>query len=121
MTATPDHPVIGIVGSQGHYGRWLRPFFEHRMGLRVLGSDRGQDGTLTPDELIAQCDVLVFSVPIRLTPTIIADYVQRAAGRERDQLWLDITSVKQAPVEALLRSNAEVVGLHPMTAAPKSP
>ena len=33
----------------------------------------------------------------------------------------DITSIKQAPVAAMLRSQAEVVGLHPMTAPPKAP
>lgn len=121
MSQTRDKPVIGIIGSEGHYGRWLRLFFESRMGLRVLGSDCGQPGTVSPEAVIAQCQVLIFSVPIRHTPTIIADYVQRAAGREREQLWLDITSVKKAPVDALLASQAEVVGLHPMTAAPKAP
>ena len=32
-------PVIGIIGSEGAYGRWLRRFFEDRMQLRVLGHD----------------------------------------------------------------------------------
>lgn len=121
MTQASHPPVIGLVGSEGHYGRWLRRFFEGRMGLTVLGTDQGQAGTQTPEEVLERCQVLVFSVPIRHTPAIIADYVRRAGGREREQLWLDITSVKHAPVEAMLRSQAEVIGLHPMTAAPKSP
>ncbi|RDS85389.1 hypothetical protein [Dyella psychrodurans] len=36
-------PRIGLVGSQGSYGRWLRRFFEQRMGLRVFGRDPGCD------------------------------------------------------------------------------
>ncbi len=114
-------PVIGLVGSEGHYGRWLRQFFQTRMGLTVLGTDQGQTGTCSPEALLERCQVLVFCVPIRHTPAIVAEYVRLAAGRERGQLWLDITSVKQAPVEAMLASQAEVVGLHPMTAAPKAP
>lgn len=121
MNPSTHSPVIGLIGSEGHYGRWLRSFFEARMGLRVLGTDRGQPGTCTPEELIEHAQVLVFSVPIRHAPAIIADYVELARGRERGQLWLDITSVKQAPVAAMLQSRAEVVGLHPMTAAPKAP
>ena len=55
------------------------------------------------------------------TPALIAEYVRQSAGRERDRLWLDVTSVKEAPVQAMLASQAEVVGLHPMTAPPKAP
>lgn len=121
MTQASQAPVIGLVGSEGHYGRWLRRFFEGRMGLTVLGTDQGQAGTQAPEALLERCQVLVFSVPIRHTPAIIADYVRMADGRERNQLWLDIASIKHAPVEAMLRSQAEVIGLHPMTAAPKSP
>src|SRR5690606_13806589 len=44
-----------------------------------------------------------------------------SAGREQGRLWLDITSIKQAPVTAMLASRAEVVGLHPMTAPLKTP
>lgn len=118
---TPPTPVIGIVGSAGAYGRWLREFFVRRMGLRVLGRDPSDPDSLSELELIEQSDVLLFSAPIRHTPALIRDYVRIAAGRERGKLWLDVTSVKAEPVAAMLESQAEVVGLHPMTAPPKSP
>lgn len=118
---TDPRPVIGLVGSEGSYGRWLRGFFEQRMGLRVLGHDPARADSASPDTLLQQCQILLFCAPIRHTPAIVTDYVKRAGGCERGQLWLDITSIKQAPVEAMLTSGAEVVGLHPMTAAPKSP
>lgn len=121
MSAVASSPIIGLVGSEGSYGRWLRRFFVERMGLQVLGADPGHADTLSPDDLIARCNVLVFCTPIRHTSAIIADYARRAAGRECEALWLDITSVKNEPVAAMLTSQAEVVGLHPMTAAPKAP
>lgn len=113
-------PRIGLVGSQGAYGRWLRTFFEQRMGLQVFGRDPVGDTALSERELIEAVDVLVFCAPIRHTPAVIRHYADQADGLERGQLWLDITSIKAAPVAAMLCSQAEVVGLHPMTAAPKS-
>lgn len=117
----PPRPVVGIVGSAGAYGRWLRAFFERRMGLEVIGHDPADPASDSPQALVERADVLVFSAPIRHTPALIAEYVRLSAGRERGRLWLDITSVKAAPVAAMLASQAEVAGLHPMTAPPKTP
>ncbi len=113
-------PVVGIVGEAGAYGRWLRQFFEQRMHLRVIGRDPALDAALSERELIEQADVLVFSLPIRHTTTVIESYVSIADGIEQDCLWLDVTSIKKAPVEVMLQSRAEVVGLHPMCAPPKT-
>ncbi len=114
-------PVVGIVGSAGAYGRWLRTFLEQRLGLEVIGHDPADPHSHDPDTLLACAEVLLFSAPIRHTPALIAEYVARSAGREAGRLWLDVTSVKSGPVAAMLRSQAEVVGLHPMTAPPKAP
>ncbi|SBV36065.1 Prephenate dehydrogenase [uncultured Stenotrophomonas sp.] len=114
-------PVIGIVGSGGAYGRWLRGFFQSRMGLEVIGHDPADSASQTPEQLLEQADVLLFSAPIRHTPGLIRDYVRQSAGRECGRLWLDVTSIKAAPVAAMLESQAAVVGLHPMTAPPKAP
>ncbi len=117
----PMAPVIGIVGSGGAYGRWLRGFFQSRMGLEVIGHDPVDAASQSPEQLLERADVLLFSAPIRYTPALIDDYARRSAGRERDRLWLDVTSIKSAPVAAMLRSQASVAGLHPMTAPPKAP
>ncbi len=114
-------PVIGIVGSEGAYGRWLRAFFQDAMGLAVIGRDPAAADCLSERELVERADVLIFAAPIRHTAQLIDDYVAIADGCEGGKLWLDVTSIKQAPVEAMLRSRAEVVGLHPMTAPPKAP
>lgn len=117
----PRPRVIGIVGSGGAYGRWLAAFFRARMGLEVLGHDPACPGGADPEALLERADVLLFSVPIRQAAAIIDDWRQRSAGREAGRLWLDVTSIKQAPVEAMLGSRAEVAGLHPMAAPPKAP
>ncbi|RRU23546.1 prephenate dehydrogenase [Stenotrophomonas sp. 278] len=114
-------PLIGIVGSAGAYGRWLQRFFEQRMGLEVIGHDPADAGSHSPEELLERAQVLIFSAPIRHTPALVAEYAERSAGREAGRLWLDVTSVKSAPVAAMLTSQADVVGLHPMTAPPKAP
>ena len=116
-----QRPVIGIVGSGGAYGRWLRAFFESRMGLEVIGHDPVDAASQTPEELLERADVLLFSAPIRHTPGLIREYVRQSAGRERGRLWLDVTSIKAEPVAAMLESQASVAGLHPMTAPPKAP
>lgn len=114
----PQRPTVGIVGSAGAYGRWLQRFFAMRMGLPTLGHDPCDSGSDSPERLLAEADVLLFSVPIAATVATIDDWRTRAAGREAGRLWLDVTSIKQGPVAAMLRSEADVAGLHPMTAPP---
>ncbi len=120
-SAAPARPVVGLVGSEGAYGRWLRRFFAEGMGLEVIGRDPADRHSPSVRELVERADVLVFAAPIRHTPALIAEYAQAAGGIEQGRLWLDVTSIKRAPVEAMLASRADVVGLHPMTAPPKSP
>lgn len=115
------HPVVGIVGIAGAYGRWLAQFLRTRMGLEVIGVDPALPDGLDDATLVARADVLIFSAPIRHTAALIERYAALAGARAAEQLWLDVTSIKQAPVAAMLASQAEVVGLHPMTAPPKSP
>lgn len=112
-------PVVGIVGSRGAFGRWLARFLRERMDARVIGRDPAGDTALAPRDLALQADVLVFCTPIRHAAAIIDEYTAVSAGDEAGKLWLDLTSIKQQPVAAMLRSRAEVVGLHPMTAPPK--
>ncbi len=117
----PTAPVIGIVGIEGAYGRWLARFFRERMGLEVIGSDPAGPDSLDPAELARRADVLLFSAPIRHTEALIRQYMALAGGSEAGRLWMDVTSIKAGPMAAMLASRAEVVGLHPMSAPPKSP
>src|SRR5690606_41266538 len=109
---TPS-PTIAIVGSAGTYGRWLRGFFERRMGLRVLGHDPGDPRSDAPEVLVEQADVPLFATPIRMTAAGIDDYVRRSAGREAGRLWLDITSINAGAVAARRRSPGGDAGTQP--------
>ena len=105
-----EKSLIGILGVEGAYGKWLRAFFE-RIGFEVIGSDLNTE--LSNEDVAQQADVLIFSVPIRYTVEVIESVLPFL---REGQLLLDITSVKQGPVNAMLKSKAEVVGLHPMCA-----
>lgn len=99
---------VGIIGCNGRFGRWLMEFFRQR-GDEVIGADI--DTFLNNVEVVGRSDIVVFAVPIN----VVAQVMSRLIPLSRpDQLWLDITSVKVVPVEAMLQSRADVVGLHPM-------
>lgn len=118
MIATPR---IGVIGAGGAYGRWLTTFFATRMGLPVIGHDPALPDSPSARAVRDASDVLLFAVPIRHTAAIIDALAADMPTRASRPLWIDITSIKQAPVAAMLRAPVEVLGLHPMTAPPKSP
>ncbi len=107
----PDvEPVtIAIVGGKGGMGQCMARLFGD-LGHAVMIAD--VDTELTPIEAAEHADVVVISVPIEKTEEVI-----RAVGPHvrEDALLMDVTSVKQAPLDAMLASTkASVAGTHPM-------
>ena len=98
----------GIIGGTGKMGQLFVPVFE-QAGYEVLVS--GRKTSLTSADLAQQCDLVIVSVPIRDTVRVIEEIVPLLA---QNQILCDFTSLKVRPVEAMLRSEANVVGLHPM-------
>jgi prephenate dehydrogenase len=98
----------GIIGGTGKMGKLFVPVFE-RAGYEVLTS--GRSTTTTPEEIAATCDLVIVSVPIRNTVRVIRKI---APLLKKGQLLCDFTSLKTKPIEAMLESAADVVGLHPM-------
>jgi prephenate dehydrogenase len=98
----------GIIGGTGKMGRLFAGVFS-RAGYDVLVSGRSTE--LSNTALAGQCDIVMVSVPIRETVHVIDEI---APILSKDQLLCDLTSLKVAPVEAMKRSNAEVIGMHPM-------
>ena len=101
--------TVAIVGGRGQIGRVLARLFGD-LGHRVLIAD--VDTALTPEAAAAAADVTVVSVPIEVTDAVIA----RVGPHVReDALLMDVTSVKEAPVAAMLAATrASVLGTHPM-------
>jgi chorismate mutase/prephenate dehydrogenase len=110
----PDYATrtVAVVGGHGGIGRVMVRLFEE-LGHRVLVADI--DTALAPGDAAAAADVTVVSVPIDVTEGVIAEVGPRVRG---DALLLDVTSVKAAPVAAMLaateRSGASVLGTHPL-------
>ncbi|OGY52419.1 MAG: hypothetical protein A2951_00310 [Candidatus Buchananbacteria bacterium RIFCSPLOWO2_01_FULL_56_15] len=102
--------VVGIIGINGRFGQMLKAFFE-QLGCSVIGSDEKKPTNRTNAQVVAASEVVIFSVPIRCTPSIIHSVLPHT---REDQLLMDVTSVKQPAVKKMLKGRAQVVGLHPM-------
>ncbi len=101
--------TIAIIGGQGKIGRLLARLFGD-LGHRLLIVDR--DTELRAAEAAAAADVVVISVPIEHTERVIGEVGSHVRP---DALLMDVTSIKDAPVRAMLESTtASVVGTHPM-------
>lgn len=103
-------PKIGIIGIKGKFGQRLSDFFKQQ-DYDVIGSDVMTD--ITNTQVVEQSDVVIFSVPIASVVSVINKVAE--FSRE-NQLFMDVTSIKGPAVDAMMRSKADVVGLHPMFA-----
>ncbi len=99
---------VGIIGGQGEMGRLFSNFFSSR-GFRVNVVDLGT--VYTSERAMRECDIVLFAVPLHKSVEIIRELV---AFARPGQLLMDLTSLKVATVAEMLRSQAGVVGLHPM-------
>lgn len=100
--------TIGIIGGQGSMGRYFAKLFKSA-GIKVLISDI--DTKLTNEDLIRKSDIVIFSVPLHLSIEIIKKY---SKFLREDQLVCDFTSLKSQQVKTMLKSKAQVIGMHPM-------
>ena len=89
-------------------GTLFRGIFE-RAGIEVICS--GVNTLYSNRYLAAKCDIVIVSVPIHETIRVIEEI---APIMNKNQLLCDFTSIKTPPVEAMLKSEARVMGLHPM-------
>lgn len=105
-----DEPrTVAVVGGAGKIGRVMVRLFAD-LGHRVIVAD--VDTELTPAAAAAAADVTVISVPIEVTERVIGELGPHV---REDALLMDVTSVKAAPVAAMLASTrASVLGTHPM-------
>jgi len=101
--------TVAVIGGHGNMGKCMAQLFAD-LGHFVMISDL--DTQLTPEEAAASADVVVLSVPIDSTVEVI----RRVGPKVKDDgLIMDVTSVKSAPLKAMLEaSTANVVGAHPL-------
>jgi prephenate dehydrogenase len=99
---------LGILGGTGGLGSLFARIYG-AAGWEV--SVRGRTGREPLPAFLSRQDVVMVSVPIDVTLGVIAAV---APHLRHDQLLCDLTSLKAAPVEAMSRSAAPCVGLHPV-------
>jgi chorismate mutase/prephenate dehydrogenase len=106
-----EHFSIGVIGGTEGMGAFLaRAFQEGGFQVETMGLGRGA----TAVEVASRNDLVIVAVPIAVTVDVlkeIAPHVKKGA------CLMDITSIKRAPLEAMLAAAPEgvdVVGTHPM-------
>jgi prephenate dehydrogenase len=101
---------IGIIGGTRGMGNWVARFLEGE-GYRVHVFGRNM-GTGEITQLADICRVVIVSVPIGVTVSVIEKI---GPHMHEDALLMDLTSLKSAPVKAMLESSvSEVIGCHPL-------
>lgn len=71
----------------------------------------GRNTRITCFDLAKECHLIMVSVPIRDTVRVIREIAPLLSPH---QVLCDLTSLKVAPVDAMMESSASVIGLHPM-------
>jgi chorismate mutase/prephenate dehydrogenase len=107
----PDVPQrsVAVIGGKGGMGRCMGDLFAD-LGHAVMIADLDTD--LTPREAAGAADVVIISVPIDKTLEVIRELGPMVRP---DALLMDVTSIKTAPLEAMLRSSqGSVIGTHPL-------
>ena len=101
--------TVAVIGGEGGMGQSLQRLFAD-LGHAVMSADLHTE--LSPAEAARAADVVVVSVPIGVTLEVV-----RTLGPHvrKDALLMDVTSVKEAPLDAMMSACAgSVVGSHPM-------
>ena len=103
--------VIGGAGALGN--RFVKLFRQSAYDVDILEKDDWERA----DTLFARAGLVIVAVPIQLTTSVI----QRIRNLPKHCILADITSIKSAPLNAMLDVHkGPVVGLHPMF-GPDSP
>jgi chorismate mutase/prephenate dehydrogenase len=104
----PGASVLVVGGTRG-MGEYFNEWFKKAgYKTRVMGSKDWDD----VDELCRDIDLAVISVPIDVTEAVVNDIAPHLSS---SCILTDLTSIKKAPVEAMLAAHkGPVVGLHPL-------
>lgn len=114
---------IGIIGGAGNMGRWFARFLLNE-GFTVAISGRSQEKLRNTSkelgipfvsniELAKQSDVIIVSVP---PDTLEAVVKEIAPNTRKEQIIVDVTSVKTQPMEIMHRyiKESNILGTHPV-------
>lgn len=108
MKITPKS-TVGIIGGQGKTGtQFARMFRALGYRVRVTGASTKHRNTA----LIAGSDIVVFALPLSRAAELMRKELKNAT--RKDQLILDVSSLKVRETRAMLLAPGEVIGMHPL-------
>jgi chorismate mutase/prephenate dehydrogenase len=110
----PDIKSVVIIGGRGALGRVFVDLFEDsHYPIHIIEKDDWDNA----QDILANADLVIVAVPINLTEMVIG----KLSMLPETCVLADVTSVKHAPLQAMLEAHkGPVVGLHPMF-GPDSP
>ncbi len=108
MAINSENTAIGIIGGRGKMGKYFARLFQDA-GYKVVVSDHKTP--LSNKELVQKTNVIFISVPITKTQEVIRSIAKHV---NKESVIVDLTSIKEMPVKEMLKSKAQVIGLHPM-------
>lgn len=101
--------TVGILGGDGRTGRQFRRLFASA-GCTVCSTSLAT--RRKNQELMRTCDIVIFALPLEHAAEIIRAEAKNLT--RKDQLILDVSSLKVREVAAMLRGKGEVIGMHPL-------
>ncbi len=108
LCVNPDCKKVVIIGGKGQLGNIFVDLFNRsEYVVEVLE----QEDWPNSENILADANVVIVAVPIRLTNTVI----QHLNKLPNDCILADVTSIKESPLNEMLKVHSgPVVGLHPM-------
>jgi chorismate mutase/prephenate dehydrogenase len=101
--------TVAVIGGHGGMGRRMSGLFQD-LGHEVLVVDL--DTELSAIEAARKADVTLLCVPIEATEKVVREVGPHLS---KEALLMDVTSIKQVPLAAMLKATeASVLGTHPM-------
>lgn len=104
----PDCKKVVVVGGKGQLGKIFVDLFQRsNYPVEVLE----QQDWANSETILADADVVIVAVPIRLT----AGVIKQLNGLPKTCILCDVTSIKESPLSEMLKVHSgPVIGLHPM-------
>lgn len=104
----PELKDVVVIGGRGQLGGLFCKMFElSGYKVKVVGRQDWEES----ESIFANAGLVVVSVPINLTESVI----DKLSNLPKDCILCDLTSIKQKPLEAMMKVHqGPVVGLHPM-------
>lgn len=100
---------VGIIGGSGKTGSQFTALFR-KQGFTVTVT--GKATAKKNSSLLQHADIIIFALPLSSAARLIKDLVKDA--KRKDQLLVDVSSLKLQETKAMLGAAGEVIGMHPL-------